>query len=579
MKSLSLYCICLIAIMALAISSARADYHYASHEGSNEYPYTSWETGAHSIQDAVDATDPRDTLYISAGDWFETVATDVYDSIAIIGMGIDSTFCHTDEYRITVMTIDYGCSVEGITFWHDDNWKCLRARVYADISVKNCKFVNSRIGVEASGGPSEISDCIFDSVRTAIFLPGWSGDFSIKNNLILKSYQYEAMLLRVRSAIVENNIIINSDDNMNGMLGTSAIIRNNIVINGSRGISVDFDSLYNNVVMNINFPSASNYGIVNSGYPFDVDSIFNNSITGSIIGVLVHSPIYISHNNFRDNDTYIYNSENHQIDSVGNIYSYPMYYSEEDLHLQAFSPLIDSGDPNYFDVDGSRSDIGAYGGPYGESYSYQDLPPGIPDSLSAIISYEDSTIYLYWLYNYEADFGHYMLHRSEESGFEPDYMNLIAEPETSYYEDNDWVFGQDYYYTIASVDSQGNISEYSEELAVIQTGVDETGGSQIPFLTELRNNYPNPFNSSTTIVYSVANLGPIPARIEISIYDISGRKVRTLIDERMGVGVYSAIWDGKTDDGRGCSSGVYFARIIQWDLDLNGRPVKLVLIR
>ena len=56
MKSLSPYCISLIAILALAISPAHADYHYASHEGSNEYPYTSWEIGAHRIQDAVDAT-------------------------------------------------------------------------------------------------------------------------------------------------------------------------------------------------------------------------------------------------------------------------------------------------------------------------------------------------------------------------------------------------------------------------------------------------------------------------------------------------------------------------------------------
>jgi hypothetical protein len=46
--------------------------------------------------------------------------------------------------------------------------------------------------------------------------------------------------------------------------------------------------------------------------------------------------------------------------------------------LQMFSPLIDAGDPNILDVDGSRSDVGLYGGPYGQSYEYKDLPPKKP---------------------------------------------------------------------------------------------------------------------------------------------------------------------------------------------------------
>ena len=178
----------IISLLILLAVSAYADYHYASHEGSNEYPYASWETGAYLIQDAVDATDPHDTVYVAAGEWFESVATGVYDSVAIIGMGIDSTFMYTDEYRVQVLVIDYDCSVEGITFQHLNNWKCIEARAFAGVRIENCKFINSRMGIMATGGESEVTNCIFDSCRAAISFPLATGDILISNNLLLKSW-------------------------------------------------------------------------------------------------------------------------------------------------------------------------------------------------------------------------------------------------------------------------------------------------------------------------------------------------------------------------------------------------------
>ncbi|UCE66246.1 MAG: T9SS type A sorting domain-containing protein, partial [Candidatus Zixiibacteriota bacterium] len=261
----------------------------------------------------------------------------------------------------------------------------------------------------------------------------------------------------------------------------------------------------------------------------------------------------------------------------GNISADPMFMSETDMHLQAFSPLIDAGHPGYLDIDGSRSDIGAYGGPHGEAYVYQDLPPAIPDSLSGELV--GDSIILNWRYNTEADFGSYLLHRDTLSGFEPSIFNLIAEPESSYYEDSDILPGQNYYYRIASLDNQGNVSDYSEELAVITTGIGGGWGAETPTITAIQSSYPNPFNSQTTIVYSVANLGPIPAQININIYDIMGRLVRRLVDERKEVGVYRITWEGRNDEGSECPSGVYFAKITQWDLDFMARHRKLILLR
>lgn len=563
-----------IAILTFAVSPARADYHYASHEGSDTYPYTSWETAALVIQDAVDVTDPQDTVYIGAGDWYQHVETGVYDSVALIGMGTDLTYCHNDSTDNYMFIIDYGCSVENITFIDGGPGPCIRARVFAGVLINNCRFIDSFSGIGASGYPTIITNCVFDSCGRAISAYIWEGDFFISNNLILYAYDYRAINLYVYSAIVQNNIIINVpgedvDAISSGFIEGDVTIRNNVVIGGSSGIVVDAEEEYNNTVYKTGFGGRHGMTI---GYH---DSLYNNSISDCGRALSVHDSSYFSYNNLWNNNEDP--SFDLFIDPVGNISSDPMYISDDDLHLQAFSPLIDAGHPDYLDVDGSRSDMGAYGGHYGESYEYHDLPPAVPDSLTGYV--DGDSIILAWAYNTEADFSNYLLHRDTLSGFEPSIFNLISEPDTSYYVDGDILPGVDYYYRISALDNQGNESDYSEELTVIQTGIWDGVGVEPPRITIIQSNYPNPFNSSTTIVYAVADLGPIPAEIEVTIYDIVGRKVRTLVHERKGLGIHRVIWDGRNDSGRDCPSGVYFARITQWGVDYLSKHRKLTLLR
>jgi hypothetical protein len=70
--------------------------------------------------------------------------------------------------------------------------------------------------------------------------------------------------------------------------------------------------------------------------------------------------------------------------------------------------------------------------------------------------------------------------------------------------------------------------------------------------------HPNPFNPATTIEYSVA----APCRVTIRVYDVAGRVVRTLVDDKVGAGPYHAVWDGTTDAGERAASGVYFVRMV-----------------
>jgi len=73
----------------------------------------------------------------------------------------------------------------------------------------------------------------------------------------------------------------------------------------------------------------------------------------------------------------------------------------------------------------------------------------------------------------------------------------------------------------------------------------------------LQQNIPNPFNPTTRILYTVG----ISSRIKIDIYDVSGRRVRSLVDAIQLAGDNSVIWDGRTDRGESAASGVYFYRL------------------
>jgi hypothetical protein len=262
----------------------------------------------------------------------------------------------------------------------------------------------------------------------------------------------------------------------------------------------------------------------------------------------------------------------------GNIFADPMFMDSLDFHLQAFSLAIDTGDPEKFDPDGSRSDIGAYGGPYGESYEYEDLPPRVPDSLWAEISANLDTTYIYWRFNTEADFNRYQLHRDTVSGYEPTVFNLIAEPESSVYVDTEFDPSSSYYYKIAAVDNQDNLSEYSEELAVIFTGIDDYFDPNVPHTTVLNQNYPNPFNQNTIIEYYLPDIGYQPADIKLEIYDLLGRVVRTLVSENQYPGEYTVTWDGRNERRQELPSGVYFYRLFVSKIEF-AKPKKLILMR
>ena len=87
------------------------------------------------------------------------------------------------------------------------------------------------------------------------------------------------------------------------------------------------------------------------------------------------------------------------------------------------------------------------------------------------------------------------------------------------------------------------------------------GDMLIPLTFKLNHNYPNPFNPLTTISYSVAEGG----YTTITIFNILGQQVTTLVNGYQEPGEYSVIWDSRNDAGRQVSSGIYFYRLESGD--------------
>jgi hypothetical protein len=96
-------------------------------------------------------------------------------------------------------------------------------------------------------------------------------------------------------------------------------------------------------------------------------------------------------------------------------------------------------------------------------------------------------------------------------------------------------------------------------------------GGQIA-VTRLGQNHPNPFNPQTAISFSLAQRGAMT----LAVYDVAGRRVRTLLDEIRAAGAHTVTWDGRNDAGQRVASGVYFCKLVTGDF---AQTRKMVLLK
>ncbi|NIO29721.1 MAG: M6 family metalloprotease domain-containing protein [Candidatus Latescibacteria bacterium] len=175
----------------------------------------------------------------------------------------------------------------------------------------------------------------------------------------------------------------------------------------------------------------------------------------------------------------------------------------------------------------------------------------------------DNGIELIWAVYTDESIDGFKLYRCEESSSReisiPEY-GLIP-PERRRYVDEKVRPGETYSYVLSAVRPDGS------ELRSLPVEITTEALS-----LALHQNYPNPFNPSTTISFSL----PREARIRLSIFNIEGKLLRTLIDEKFPAGFRQIEWDGKDEHGDPVSSGIYLYRL---ETEKRVLTKKMVLIR
>ena len=571
----------IIFLIILLAQGAFGTIRYVSKTGNSTPPYINWETASDSIQKCINVCVDGDTVIVANGVYKEVLVVNVV--LTLIGSSMDS--CIIDGTGLVAPVPNYeGLTINARKDLTICNFKlmgkgegtvltCVIASFKSNttLTVNNCSITNAHDGIGSIGRKSIITNVFFlnnrndlknhrgnnpdtSLISNCIFIKAQghvgqaiedNGVTFIKNNIIMAfdgtMTYYGIYLLYPKFIILENNLVSNfttGNITITDYIQDSVIIRNNNLcysdtLSWSSGIQQPTGNSKLNIINNLIFKN-SNSVIGNEPNKHRTDyNIYwknTNNVPGTLIlgeHDIIANPMFVK------DDT---------------IPGYPYNF---DFHLQKYSPGIDAGDPSILDIDGSRSDIGMYGGPNGERYQYQDLPPSIPKNFKIRLNNDSDKVEITWDYNTEADFSYYKIYRDTIPDFNCDSTSLYTTTDSSLVIDY-LGYLKKLFFKITSVDNQGNESYAGETISIILTGMKN---GEIKLFREyvLYQNYPNPFNPETKIVYSLKEKG----YAKLMVYNLLGELMQVLVNEEKEAGTYEA----NVRFDQSISSGIYLYRI------------------
>ncbi len=190
--------------------------------------------------------------------------------------------------------------------------------------------------------------------------------------------------------------------------------------------------------------------------------------------------------------------------------------------------------------------------PYPIFFRHYDAVPLAPNNLTVVESTTDHPI-LIWSKNNEADLQEYIIDRAEWGV----WTNDIARTTSNSYSDLEVflnpIFEDEVSYRVRAVDKTNHISLPSN-VVIIEDAVIKKKNIVTSSVDkyELNNAYPNPFNPSTKISYSLKEEG----LVTLKVYDILGKEIATLVNENKPAGIYEAEFNASQ-----LPSGMYIYKI------------------
>jgi len=163
---------------------------------------------------------------------------------------------------------------------------------------------------------------------------------------------------------------------------------------------------------------------------------------------------------------------------------------------------------------------------------------------------DNGNIDLFWTTSYDKNCGGFNIYRSEsqDDNFQKINEYLITGQMNYSFQDPRPKAGKTYYYKLEEVSLNGK-KKFHHAISIT---------APKPNKYSLSQNYPNPFNSKTSFKYEIPTASPV----KIEVYNVLGRKVKTLVNEKKEAGFYTVYWDGIDDQGESVVSGIYFYYMI-----------------
>ncbi|NIA30198.1 MAG: T9SS type A sorting domain-containing protein [Actinobacteria bacterium] len=214
----------------------------------------------------------------------------------------------------------------------------------------------------------------------------------------------------------------------------------------------------------------------------------------------------------------------------------------------------------------TTSAIARSGAEFDQLYFDTNSDASLPVELASFTAlYSGNAVILRWTTESEINNAGFIILRADnEEGPFGEVSSLITAAGTSTekhnysYRDERVEKGTSYWYQLKQINTDATFQVYGPQKINVPQ-VDEKKQGALPTQNQLIGNYPNPFNPGTTLSLAVG--GKDVTTMTITVYDLLGHCVRTIIDRSMQPGYYDLSWDGTNDFGLQVPSGAYFCKM------------------